>query len=80
MDYSAAIDSIRAERLELVEILAETRLQLLDTLNNLVTTSPSIILQDVSLLMAQYRQVRDNIYKMLNDMDALEQGIVSRIS
>lgn len=80
MDYSAAIDSIRAERLELVEILAETRLQLLDTLNNLATTSPSIILQDVSLLMAQYRQVRDNIYKMLNDMDALEQGIVSRIS
>lgn len=80
MDYSAAIDSIRAERLELVEILAETRLQLLDTLNNLATTSPSIILEDVSLLMAQYRQVRDNIYKMLNDMDALEQGIVSRIS
>ena len=42
MDYSAIINSTRVERLELVEILAENRLDLLETLNHLTKTSPSM--------------------------------------
>lgn len=42
MDYSAIINSIRVERLELVEILAKNRLDLLETLNHLTKTSPSM--------------------------------------
>ena len=41
MDYSAVIDSIRAERLELVEILTEHRLQLLDTLHSFSPDDPA---------------------------------------
>ena len=42
MDYSAIIDSIHAERLKLVEMLAEHSLDLVETLNHLMTTSPSM--------------------------------------
>ena len=38
MDYSVIINSIRTECLELVEIHAENRLDLLETLNHLTTT------------------------------------------
>jgi len=54
MDYSAIIDSIRAEHLELVEMLAENRLDWVETLNHLTTTSPSII-QLISPVTEQYR-------------------------
>lgn len=76
MDYSAVVDSIRAERLELVEILKERRLQLLDTLHSL---HPLMILQDVLPVIAQYCKLEDDISYMLKDMDALEQSLVSRI-
>ena len=77
MDYSAVVDSIRAERLELVEILTENRLQLLNTLHSL---HPLMILQDVLPVIAQYCKLKSDIYSILRDMDALEQTLVSRIS
>ena len=76
MDYSAVVDSIRAERLELVEILTEHRLQLLDTLHNL---HPLMILQDFLPVIAQHCKLKDDISYMLKDMDALEQSLISRI-
>ena len=78
MDYSAIIDSIRAERLELVEILAENRLDLLETLNHLTTTSPSMI-QLILPVMEQYCQLKNDISSMLNNLDALEEKLIARV-
>ena len=77
MDYSAEVDSIRAERLDLVETLRENRLQLLDTLHSL---HPLVNLQDILPVIAQYCKLKSDIYSMLRDMDALEQTLLSRIS
>ena len=63
------VDSIRAERLDLVETLTESRLQLLDTLHSL---HPLMILQDILPLIAQYCKLKSDISSMLKDMDALE--------
>ena len=76
MDYSGVVDCIRAERLELVEILTEHRLQLLDTLHSL---HPLMTLQDVLPVIAQYCKLKKDISHMLKDMDALEQSLASRI-
>lgn len=69
MDYSAIIDPIRVERLELVEILAENRLDLVETLNHLTTTSPSMI-QLILLIMEQYRQLKNDMSSMLDNLDS----------
>ena len=71
------IDSIRAECLELVEILTENHLQLLDTLHSL---HPLIILQDVLPVIAQYVKLNHDISYVLKEMDALEESLVSLIS
>ena len=76
MDYSDVVDSIRAERLELIEILTEHRLQLLKTLHSV---HPLMILQDVFPVIAQYCKLKDDISYMLKDLDALEQSLVLRI-
>ena len=75
MDYSAVVDSIRAEHLDLVETLWENRLQLLDTLHSVLVN-----LEDILPVIAQYCKLKSGIYSMLRDMDALEQTLVSRIS
>ena len=77
MDYSAIINSIRTERLELVEIHAENRLDLLETLNHL-TTTPSMI-QLILPLMEQYRQLKNDISSMLDNLDALEEKLIARV-
>ena len=77
MDYSAIIDSIRAERLELVERLAENRLELLETIN-LLTTTPSMI-QLISPVMEQYRLLKSDILSMLDMLDALEEYLIARM-
>ena len=73
MDYSAIINSIRVERLELVEILAENRLDLLETLNHLTKTSPSMT-QLILPVMEQYRQLNDDISSMLDNLNTLEEN------
>lgn len=78
MAYSAVIDSIREQRLELVESLAENRLKLVDTLNYLVTTSLSM-LQNVTPALETYRQIKEDISLMMNDLDALEQELLQRL-
>ena len=80
MDYTAQVDTIRSERLDLVELLAENRREVLDTLSNLVTTSPSITLQDFSPVLDQYRELKNSILSMLKEMDHLEQKFLSRMS
>lgn len=80
MDYTAQVDSIRSERLDLVELLAENQREVLDTLSNLATTSPSITLQDFSPVLDQYRELKNSILSMLKEMDHLEQKFLSRMS
>lgn len=78
MDYSAIIDPIRVERLELVEILAENRLDLVETPNHLTTTSPSMI-QLILLIMEQYRQLKNDMSLMLDNLDSLEEKLIARV-
>ena len=78
MDYSAIINSIRVERLELVEILAENRLDLLETLNHLTKTSPSMT-QLILPVMEQYRQLNDDISSMLDNLNTLEEKLTARV-
>lgn len=78
MDYSAIINSIRVERLELVEILAENRLDLLETLNHLTKTSPSMT-QLILPVMEQYRQLNDDISSMLDNLNTLEEKLIARV-
>ena len=75
MDYSAVVDSIPAEHLDLVETLWENRLQLLDTLHSVLVN-----LEDILPVIAQYCKLKSDISSMLKDMDALERTLVSRIS
>ena len=78
MDYSAIINSIRVERLELVEILAENRLDLLETLNHLTKTSQSMT-QLILPVMEQYRQLNDDISSMLDNLNTLEEKLIARV-
>ena len=78
MDYSAIINSIRVERLDLVEILAENRLDLLETLNHLTKTSPSMT-QLILPVMEQYRQLNDDISSMLDNLNTLEEKLIARV-
>ena len=78
MDYSAIINSIRVERLELVEILAKNRLDLLETLNHLTKTSPSMT-QLILPVMEQYRQLNDDISSMLDNLNTLEEKLIARV-
>ena len=78
MDYSAFINSIRMECLELVEILAENRLDLLETLNHLTKTSPSMT-QLILPVMEQYHQLKDDISSMLDNLKALEEKLIARM-
>ena len=78
MDYSAIINSIHVERLELVEILAENRLDLLETLNHLTKTSPSMT-QLILPVMEQYRQLNDDISSMLDNLTTLEEKLIARV-
>ena len=71
------VDSICAERLDLVETLTENHLQLLDMLHSI---HPLMILQEVLPVIAEYCKLKSDISRMLKDMDALEQTLVSRIT
>ena len=64
--------------LELVEILAENRLDLLETLNHLTKTSPSMT-QLILPVMEQYRQLKDDISSMLDNLKALEEKLIARM-
>ena len=64
--------------LELVEILAENRLDLLETLNHLTKTSPSMT-QLILPVMEQYRQLNDDISSMLDNLTTLEEKLIARV-
>lgn len=71
------IEAIRAERLALVEILAENRLQVVDTVLYVATTSP-LMLQNVAGALETY-QLKQGIYQMISDLEALEEELMQRL-
>ena len=79
MDYSAVINTIRVERLDLVEFLAENRLQLVATLTYISTTVP-LMVQNVAEVLDTYRQLQEDVRRMINDLDRLEQKLMQRIN
>ena len=78
MNYSVLIESIRVERLELVEFLAENRQQLVDTLHYAASISP-LVLQNVRGVLETYRQLKIDVHLMINDLDALEEELLQRL-
>lgn len=81
MDYSAMIEAIRAERLELVEFLEdleEYRQQLVDTLIYVANTS-SLMLQNVTGVLEVYYHLQQDAYLMMNELDTLEQELMQRL-
>lgn len=78
MDLSAVVDSIRVERLELMELLSQNRQRMLDTLSD-VMASPSM-LQNVQPACEQFLEVQKDIESVLKDLDALEQQVLSKMT
>ena len=72
------INTIRVERLDLVEFLAENRLQLVATLTYISTTVP-LMVQNVAEVLGTYRQLQEDVRRMINDLDRLEQKLMQRI-
>ena len=72
------INTIRVERLDVVEFLAENRLQLVDTLTCISTTVP-LMVQNVAEVLDTYRQLQEDVRQMINDLDRLEQELMQRI-
>ena len=79
MNFSAVVDSICVERIELMKQLAENRQRMLDTLSYPANTSLSI-LQNVQSPCEEYLRVQEDIMILLIDLDALEQEVLSRMS
>ena len=70
MDYSAAIDAIRDQRLDFIEMLTERRKQLQITIVELSITSPRMITSpDFALAFDDYRKMRDEIAAVVNNLD-----------
>ena len=79
MNFSAVVDSICVERIELMKQLAENRQRMLVTLSYPANTSLSI-LQNVQSPCEEYLRVQEEITILLIDLDALEQEVLSRMS
>ena len=66
------------ERLDLVEFLAENRLQLVDTLTY-ISTTVQLMVQNVAEVLDTYRQLQEDARRIINDLDRLEQELMQQI-
>lgn len=81
MDYAVVIDSIRDQRLDYVEILAESRKKLNDTLIELLLTSPEMLnTPNAVLVFQEYLKVKEEIVAVLNNLDILEDRATALMS
>lgn len=79
MDYLSAVDSIRDERMDLVESLADLQQQLKDTLSHFVSTGSLPPLQNLRTAFQNYIAVRDDIEAMIHCLDVLEDDLMEVI-
>ena len=73
MNYSLAIDNIRNDRLDLVEDMWELRQKFLETIQNLTVCQAT---QELPSILADYYSLRENIFRMIADMDMLEEELI----
>lgn len=76
MDYESAINSVRDDRLEIVESLTDLRHNLLGTLIQLVDSGTPPTLQELSRVIVNYISFRDNTMSMLASLDAREEELL----
>ena len=69
MDQQTAIDFIRDQRLDMLEMLGELEENILCTLRNMTTGSG---VQDLSEVMFNYRSVLNDTIQMVANLDELE--------
>ena len=70
LDYSAAIDAIRDQRFDFIEMLTERRKQLQVTIVELSIMSPRTITSaDFALAFDDYRKMRNEIAAVVNNFD-----------
>lgn len=69
MDQQTAIDFIRDQRLDMLEMLGELVENILCTLRNMTTGSG---VQDLSEVMFNYRSVLNDTIQMVANLDELE--------
>ncbi len=81
MDYAVVIDSIRDQRLDYVEMLADTRKKMNDTLIDLLLTSPEMLTsRNAVLVFEEYLKVKDEIVAVLNNLDIVEDKATALMS
>ena len=73
MNYSLAIDNIRNDRFDLVEDMWELRQKFLETIQNLTVRQAT---QELPSILADYYSLRENIFRMIADMDMLEEELI----
>ena len=69
MDQQTAIDFIRDQRLDMLEMLNELEEKILHTLRNMTTGSR---VQDLSEVMLNYKSVLNDTIQMVANLDELE--------
>ena len=69
MDQQTAIDFIRDQRLDMLEMLNELEEKILHTLRNMTTGSS---VQDLSEVMLNYKSVLNDTIQMVANLDELE--------
>ena len=79
MNYTRLINAIRDERLDILENLADHRLELISTLANFLELTQRI-LENVRRVVETLQKLEDDTYIMVHYLDRLEEFLLSRSS
>ena len=79
MNYTRLINAIRDERLDILENLADHRLELISTLANFLELTQRI-LENVRRVVETLQKLEDDTYIMVHFLDRLEEFLLSRSS
>ena len=79
MNYTRLINAIRDERLDILENLADHRLELISTLANFLELTQRI-LENVRRVVETLQKLEDDTYVMVHFLDRLEEFLLSRSS
>lgn len=79
MNYTRLINAIRDERLDILENLADHRLELISTLANFLELTQRI-LENVRRVVETLQKLEDDTYVMVHYLDRLEEFLLSRSS
>ena len=81
MNYAAVIDSIRDQRLDYMEMLADNRRKMNSTLFDLLLTSREMQTSpNAALVFEEYKNVKEEIVAVLNNLDIVEDKATALMS